>query len=72
MGIEDFIKTTFDKTEYDKAIVFIKKHTKECYRKYADVTGSLLSYKFIPTGLGPLMEIECSCGCKETITGIDF
>ena len=71
MRIEELIKANFTKEEYDKAQSFIKKHTKECFKKYADVTGALLTYEYTPTGVGEVLEIKCSCGCKETISSFD-
>ncbi len=71
MRIEDFIKANFSENEYKKAIEFIKSHNKKCFEKYCDVSGALLSYEFIPSGIGCMMTIKCSCGCELNISVFD-
>ena len=71
MRIEDFIKITFDENEYKKAIKFIETHTKKCFNKFHDVSGALLSYEFIPTSIGCLLTIKCSCGDELSIDDFD-
>lgn len=36
--------------------------------KQGDVTGARLAYIFIPTGLGDIVEVECTCGKVLDIT----
>ena len=36
--------------------------------KYGDVTGARLEYCFIPTGLGDVTIVKCSCGAELDVT----
>lgn len=36
--------------------------------KRGDITGARLSYRFIPTGLGDVVRVECKCGAELDVT----
>ena len=57
---------------YEKLLEFEKKHNESCWGKYHDSLGALFSYTFVPTGLGYVTYVECSCGEKLDISDLNF
>lgn len=54
---------TISEDEHKKINKWIKKHDKECSCGYG-TAGDKYSYTFLPTGLGTIGTIKCSCGAK--------
>lgn len=50
-----------EKERLDK---WLKKHNKKCI----DYPGGHLTYMFTPTGIGNIVEIQCSCGKKVDVS----
>lgn len=50
--------------EYEEIQKWINKHTEEKHdgNRYAGAIGGRYSYVFIPTSIGEIGEIRCSCG----------
>lgn len=44
-----------------------REHKKKC-KLYKKGKQTLTTFKFTPTGIGPIIEIECSCGKKINVT----
>lgn len=57
--------------EYRKLKKFEKEHEK-CHEKYPDVLCALLEYRFIPTGLGMAVTVQCACGEELDLTDLNF
>ena len=51
-------------TEKKQLNKWLKKHLKKC----TDYPKAHLTYMFTPTGIGSIVEIECSCGKKVDVT----
>lgn len=66
-------KLTFEITgeKLKKLEEFKAKHD-DCLEKYPDVAGALLEYRFIPTGLGMVVTVQCSCGEELDLSDLDF
>lgn len=57
--------------DFKKLKKFEAKHYK-CHEKYPDVMGALLEYRFIPTGLGMAVTVQCACGEELDLTDLNF
>lgn len=57
-----------DVSDYEKLDAFEIEHSK-CRDRHSDACGGLLSYTFIPTGIGMAVSVECSCGQKLNLYG---
>jgi hypothetical protein len=62
---------SFSLTEKESMAVrkFKKKH-KKCLDVFHDLSGAQFTYSFMPTGLGTVISVECSCG--ERLSMGDF
>lgn len=56
---------------YEKLVEFERKHEESCAEKYKDSFGSLLSYTFVPSGIGDIVSVKCECG-EELFLCEDF
>lgn len=61
---EEFGFTISNQESLRKLYEFKDKHKRTCWDKYHDVTGALLAYTAIPTGVGVFYTVECECGDK--------
>ncbi|MCI8467930.1 MAG: hypothetical protein HFJ75_00230 [Eggerthellaceae bacterium] len=65
MKIREFL---IEASDCEKLDAFEVAHAK-CQDKHPDVCGSLLSYTFIPAGIGMAVTVERSCGEKLYLSG---
>lgn len=59
----------FNEEEMTKADKWVEQHYNET-KHYGGVSGGNFSYIIIPTGLGIIKEVKCSCGASHTIQGL--
>ena len=62
---------TLSDKQVELAMAWADEHYKTCkYRP--DSFGSLLSYSFMPSGVGDSAHVHCPCGAKEYVPDPDF
>lgn len=66
--VEKIIFSISNSEDLTKLESFKKAHIKSCKDKYPDAMGALFKYTFIPTGLGDLCIVKCSCGEQITLS----
>lgn len=59
----------FSEEEMADADEWVEQHYNET-KHYGGVSGGNFSYIIIPTGLGIIKEVKCSCGASHTIQGL--
>jgi len=59
----------YSKEEIDAIRKFEREHT-ECMQVFGDISAALFEYKVVPSGLGTIKEVICSCG--ESLSLGDF